>query len=98
MNKLVKVKPLMENLSRNCKSSLQKLDLSQNLYEMHDFNEILRILDQDSVFAKRQYFKLRYLNISCCENLSPFEFKLKSKLDEFYQNNKRKLYIAYKTK
>ena len=37
-NKLIKIKPLFQNLVRNCASNIQKLILSNNDYEVYDFN------------------------------------------------------------
>jgi hypothetical protein len=57
---------------------------------------MLSIIEQDSVYGERHNFKLRYLSISNCSNLYPFEFKIKSKLDQFYLKN-RKIFISYKS-
>jgi hypothetical protein len=95
-NNLCKIKPLMTNLVRNCNSNLQKLVLSANDYEMFDFNTMLELMDKESMFGTRTHFKLRLLIISNCPNLYPFEFKIKKKLDEFYQK-RRKVFIQYKT-
>ena len=59
---------------------------------------MLKIIDVDSVFGDRQHFNLRYLSLSNCKNLSPFEFKMKSRLDDFYSRRKRKIYVSYMSK
>lgn len=95
---MIKPKQLFTNLVRNRNSKVYKLVLSNNDFEMYDFNEMLKIIDEDSVFGDRQHFKLRFLALSNCPNLSPFEFKMKSRLDEFYSRRKRKTFISYMSK
>jgi hypothetical protein len=57
---------------------------------------MLELIEKESEFGVRQNFKLRFIAISNCPNLYPFEFKMKRKLDEFYKK-RRKVYISYKT-
>ena len=95
-NKLIKIKPLMQNLVRNCASNIQKLVLSKNDYEIYDFNVMLETMEKESLFGQRQNFKLRFIGISNCPNLYPFEFKMKKKLDEFYKQ-RRKVFVSYET-
>ena len=99
-NNLIKLKPLIENLVRNGNSNILKLNLSQNSYDEFDFSELLRLIDMDSVFGKRQYFKLRYVCLSNCKKLAPIEAKLQEKLDSFYltPGKQRKTLISYKNK
>jgi Leucine-rich repeat (LRR) protein len=91
-NNLIKIKPFIQNLVRNCNSNIQKLVLSENDYEMFDFNEFLNMIEKESVLCQRHHFKLRFVCFSNCPNLYPFEFKIKKKLDEFYQV-RRKVFI-----
>jgi hypothetical protein len=95
-NNLIKIRPMIQNLIRNCNSNIQKLILSDNDYEVYDIIEMLGLIEKDSLFNERQHFKLRYVCFSNCTNLYPFEFKIKKILDEFYQK-RRKVFIQYKT-
>ena len=96
-NNLIKAKLLISNLVLNMNSNIEILKLSNNDYDFYDFTEILKQLDLNSQFGNKQYFKLRYLTISNCPNLSPFEFKLRAKLDEFYEK-RRKVFISCMSK
>jgi hypothetical protein len=71
--------------------------LSRNDWEIYDVVEMLKLIDGNSQFgSKRHHFALRMVSFTDCPNIWPMEFKVKAKLDEFYQK-RRKLLISYKS-
>ena len=96
-NNLFKLKIMFKNISRNYNLNLSKLILSRNDFDMFDFRDMIEILEPYTKFGEKQYFKLRYISLSSCPNLWPFENKMKEKLDEFYKVS-RKVFIQYKSR
>lgn len=52
---------------------------------MHDLADMLDILDcKETLFGERQFFKLRYIDISNNSEIKDFEKIVKKRLDKFY--------------
>ena len=52
---------------------------------MHDLADMLEILDcKETLFGERQFFKLRYIDISNNSEIKDLEKIVKKRLDKFY--------------
>ena len=52
---------------------------------MHDLADMLDIFDcKETLFGERQFFKLRYIDISNNSEIKDFEKIVKKRLDKFY--------------
>ncbi len=52
---------------------------------MHDLADMLEILDcKETLFGERQFFKLRYIDISNNSQIKDLEKIVKKRLDKFY--------------
>ncbi len=55
---------------------------------MHDLADMLEILDcKETLFGERQFFKLRYIDISNNTEIKDLEKIVKKRLDKFYGIN-----------
>ena len=55
---------------------------------MHDLADMLEILDcKETLFGERQFFKLRYIDISNNSEIKDLEKIVKKRLDKFYGIN-----------
>lgn len=72
-NEIFRTKLIFQNIVRNLKSQLVKLNLSCNHMTMHDLADMLEILDcKETIFGERQFFKLRYIDISNNSEIKDF--------------------------